>query len=52
VPVHAFYVLNEKINQGQASKEEEKKTLKAVFSKLTVNEGICSFLDIHDEARG
>jgi uncharacterized membrane protein len=53
VPVHAFYVLNEKnLHSTKAEMEKEKAHLKTEFSKLTVNEGKCAFLDIHDEKVG
>jgi hypothetical protein len=52
VPVHAFYVLNEKMNQVEAEREKEKALLKVEFSKLAVNDGKCAFLDIHNEKAG
>jgi hypothetical protein len=52
VTVHSFYVLNEKLNKVEAEREKEKAYLKTEFSKLTVNEGKCAFLDIHDEEAG
>lgn len=50
VQVHAFYVLNEKVKKSEA--QLVKAHLKTEFSKLTVNEGKCAFLDIHDEKTG
>ena len=50
VPVHTFYVLNEKIQPQNW--EESKQYLKNEFQKLSVNDGKCAFLDIHDEAKG
>jgi hypothetical protein len=44
--------LNEKLNNVEAEREKEKAYLKTEFSKLTVNEGKCAFLDIHDEEAG
>jgi hypothetical protein len=44
--------MNEKKNQVEADKVKEKAFLKAEFSKLAVNEGICAFLDIHNEQAG
>lgn len=50
VPVHTFYVLNEKVlPQNQ---EKTKKYLEGEFKKMSVNGGKCAFLDIHDEAKG
>jgi hypothetical protein len=48
VPVYSFYVLNEKVKKI----EEAKKALQKEFSKLAVNDGKCSFLDIHNEIEG
>ena len=54
VPVHSFYVLNEKSlkNKEAAEIQKEKANLKNEYSKLAVNDGKCAFLDIHDEAVG
>ena len=51
LPVHSFYVLNEKVKK-EGKEEEEKALLKAEFTKLAVNDGKCAFLDIHDELVG
>lgn len=50
VPVHSFYVLNDKLEAKE--KEKEKKRLKAGFEQLSVNGGKCQFLDIHNEKEG
>jgi hypothetical protein len=50
VPVHSFYVLNDKITDE--NKEEAKEKLETEFKKLSVNGGECQFLDIHDEKKG
>jgi len=48
VPVYSFYVLNEKVTKV----EEAKAALHTEFSKLAVNGGKCSFLDIHNQQTG
>ncbi len=45
IPVHSFYVLNEHMLGKDA--ENNKAYLKSQFSKLAVNEGKCSFIDVH-----
>ncbi len=50
VPVHSFYLLNEKILPE--NREKSKQKLEAEFKKLSVNGGQCAFLDIHDEVKG
>ena len=50
VPVHTFYVLNEKIKPE--SQHFVKELLKNAFQQLSVNDGKCAFLDIHDETEG
>ena len=40
------------MNKDKVEREKEKVNLKGAFSKLTVNDGKCAFLDIHDEAAG
>ena len=52
VPVHSFYVLNDKLYKDEAEMEKEKAHLKTEFQKLAVNEGKCAFLNIHDEEAG
>lgn len=50
VPVHSFYVLNDKIDEK--NKDKTRKHLETEFKKLTVCGGSCEFLDIHDEMKG
>jgi hypothetical protein len=40
------------MDKDKLLREKEKAFLKGVFSKLSVNDGKCAFLDIHDEAAG
>ncbi len=50
VPVHSFYLLNEKTKPE--NREKTKQYLESEFKKLSVNKGQCAFLDIHDEVKG
>ena len=48
--MHTFYLLNDKVQPEKH--QATKKRLESEFKKLSVNEGKCAFLDIHDEAKG
>lgn len=50
MPVHTFYLLNEKVKEE--NQENTKKKLEGEFKKLSVNGGKCAFLEIHNEAKG
>jgi hypothetical protein len=50
VPVHAFYVLNDRVQPENHEKAKEK--LKNEYTKLAVNDGVCAFLDIHNAVLG